>query len=49
MRPDRLALAARLGAGHTVDVSALAGMTAGAYDAVLDATSDPTAPASALS
>ena len=48
LRPDRLALADRLGARHTVGVSALAGMTAGTYDAVLDATSDPTAPATAL-
>ena len=49
LRPDRLALAGRLGASHTMGVEGLTGSASGSYDAVLDATSDPTAPATALS
>ncbi len=49
LRSERLALAGRLGARHTVGVEAPAGTAPGSYDAVLDATSDRAAPATALS
>jgi threonine dehydrogenase-like Zn-dependent dehydrogenase len=49
LRPERLALAGRLGARRTVSVEALAEPAPEPYDAVLDATSDPSAPATALS
>jgi threonine dehydrogenase-like Zn-dependent dehydrogenase len=49
LRPERLALAGRLGAHHTLGVDVLSGTAPGAYDAVLDATTDPTAPTTALS
>ncbi|WP_344811755.1 zinc-dependent alcohol dehydrogenase [Microlunatus aurantiacus] len=49
LRPERLALAARLGAAATARADRPTDTTAPAsYDAVLDATSDPTAPGSAL-
>lgn len=48
LRPDRLALAARLGARHTVTAASVPGLPAGSFDAVIDATTDPTAPATAL-
>ncbi len=41
LRPERLALAGRLGARHTVGVDGAGRAGAGSYDAVLDATSDP--------
>ena len=49
LRPERLILAGRLGAQHTMSAEVLVGAAPGSYDAVLDATSDPTAPATALS
>ncbi|HEY5981535.1 MAG TPA: alcohol dehydrogenase catalytic domain-containing protein [Microlunatus sp.] len=49
LRPERLALAGRLGARHVVPVDDLTGIAPGSYDAVLDATSDPAAPATAVS
>lgn len=48
LRPERLALAGRLGAAATVPAAELTGSAPAAYDAVIDATSDPGAPATAL-
>ncbi len=48
LRPERLALAGRLGAAATVTADVLTGTAPASFDAVLDATSDPTAPATAL-
>jgi threonine dehydrogenase-like Zn-dependent dehydrogenase len=47
--PERLALAGRLGAHRTLGVDAVTERAAAPYDAVLDATSDPSSPATALS
>lgn len=48
LRPDRLALAGRLGARHTLTASVLSGLDRSGYDAAIDATTDPTAPSTAL-
>jgi threonine dehydrogenase-like Zn-dependent dehydrogenase len=49
LRPERLALAGRVGARHTVTADTLAGLPRSSYDAVIDATTDSSAPATALS
>lgn len=48
LRPDRLALAARLGARHTLTAAAVPGLPRRSYDAVIDATTDEAVPATAL-
>ncbi len=48
LRPERLELGVRLGAAHAVTAHALAEMPPARFDAVLDATSDASAPETAL-
>ena len=48
LRPDRLALAARLGARHTLTSASVPGLPKRSYDAVIDATTDESVPATAL-
>lgn len=49
LRADRLALARRLGAHHTLTADAVPELTPGSYDGVIDATTDAEVPALALS
>ena len=49
LRPGRLALAARLGARHTLTAETLPDLPHGSWDAVIDATPDSAVPAAALS
>ncbi|MDN5805239.1 MAG: alcohol dehydrogenase catalytic domain-containing protein, partial [Microlunatus sp.] len=48
LRPDRLALAGRIGARHTLTTDTASQLPRSSYDAVLDATDDSASPASAL-
>lgn len=48
LRPDRLALAGRLGARHTLTADVLAGLPRAGYDAAVDATTDGSVAARAL-
>ncbi len=49
LRADRLALAGRLGARHILTADAVPGLPPAAYDGVVDASTDATVPATALS
>ena len=48
LRPDRLALAGRFGARHTLTAAVVPELPKGSYDAVLDASTDAGVPAAAL-
>jgi len=49
LRADRVALAGRLGARHTLTADLLPELPGASYDAAIDATTDPAVPATALS